>query len=139
MPTTALAKSVAPKTYMSGGGANDSTKIVRSSMRRSPLAPMCSVALRPCESNPRTLSTTELSRRVDPRLPDTLSSQTTSRAPGTSRPAITVATATATPSRTAAATSPISGKDSESMRSTKTSSVPPQVRPTANASSSDTP
>ena len=140
MPTTALAKSVAPNTYMSGGGANDSTKIVRSSMRRSPSAPMCSDALRPCRSRPRASSVTAASSGAEPRLPEARSSQTTSRAPGTSRPAMTVAIATASPVADRPRPRRRSrGTIAASTRSTNTSSVPPQVSPTANASSSDTP
>ena len=57
-------------------------------------------------------------------------------APG---PAITVATATGSPRSTAAAISPSSGNVVPSIGSTKMSMMPPQVSPTANASSSLTP
>ena len=65
--------------------------------------------------------------------------QMTRRAPTWPGPAITVATATGSPRSTAAAISPSSGKLARSTRSTKMSMIPPQVSPTANASSSLTP
>ena len=54
-------------------------------------------------------------------------------------PDTTVATATGSPRSTAAAMSPSSGNVCLLTGSTKTSRIPPQVRPTANASSSLTP
>ena len=52
---------------------------------------------------------------------------------------MTVATATGSSALTAAATSPSSGKVLLLTGSTKMSMMPPQVRPTANASSSEMP
>ncbi len=65
--------------------------------------------------------------------------QMTRLAPTCPGPAMTVATATGSSARTAAANSPSSGKDSWLAGSTKMSMIPPQVRPTAKASSSDMP
>ncbi|OFA47753.1 hypothetical protein BEN35_19990 [Streptomyces fradiae] len=50
-----------------------------------------------------------------------------------------VTTATGSPARMASAASPSSGNVVRSTRSTKSSTVPPQVSPTAKASSSATP
>ena len=52
---------------------------------------------------------------------------------------MTVATATGRPASMSTATSSSSGKVSRFTFSTKTSRMPPQVSPTANASSSETP
>ena len=52
---------------------------------------------------------------------------------------MTVARATGRPASMSAAISPSSGKVSRLTFSTQTSRMPPQVRPTANASSSETP
>ena len=52
---------------------------------------------------------------------------------------MTVASATGRPASMSAATSPSCGKVSRETCSTKTSRIPPQVRPTAKASSSETP
>ena len=68
-----------------------------------------------------------------------ISPQITRRAPTSPGPEITVATATGSPRSTAAAISPSSGKVCLLIGSTKISRMPPQVRPTANASSSLTP
>ncbi len=65
--------------------------------------------------------------------------QMTRLAPTLPGPPITVATATGSPRSTAAAISPSSGKRVLFTGSTKMSRMPPQVRPTANASSSLTP
>ena len=62
--------------------------------------------------------------------------QMTRRAPTWPGPSITVATATGVPDRTAAATSPSSGKVSWPTGSTKMSMIPPQVSPTEKAVSS---
>ena len=58
------------------------------------------------------------------------------RAPSNPGPEMTVATATGTSSRMAAATSPSPGKRSLLTGSTKSSMIPPQVSPTSNAASS---
>ena len=55
------------------------------------------------------------------------------------RPAVTVASATGSPAWIDAASAPNSGKVAARTASTKTSMIPPQVRPTVNASSSETP
>ena len=60
----------------------------------------------------------------------------TLRAPIWPGPEITVATATGSPRSTASWMSPSSGKVALLTGSTKMSRMPPQVRPTANASSS---
>src|SRR5262249_1214604 len=78
-----------------------------------------------------------LSRGDEP--PDPPAVQTTRLAPTGPGPAMTVATAPGSSARTAAATSPSSGNDCWLAGSTKISMMPPQVRPTANASSSLTP
>ena len=52
---------------------------------------------------------------------------------------MTVASATGRPASMSAAMSPSSGKVSRLTFSTQTSRIPPQVSPTANASSSETP
>jgi hypothetical protein len=52
---------------------------------------------------------------------------------------MTVASATGLPLRTSSASSPSSGNVSFDTFSTKTSRMPPQVRPTEKASSSETP
>src|SRR6185437_53537 len=76
-------------------------------------------------------------RRVEPRRAQGAGrSRVPSIRPG---PEITVATATGSPRSTAAAISPSSGNRALSIRSTKMSMIPPQVSPTANASSSLTP
>src|SRR5215469_13436175 len=92
---------------------------------------------------PRTSSSTASSSRSpepsDPSDARSTSPQITRRAPTWPGPEITVATATGSPRCTAAAISPSSGNVSLLMGSTKTSRIPPQVSPTANASSSLTP
>jgi hypothetical protein len=97
---------------------------------------------------PRTSSSTAASSRAEPSVPGAglappalvvSSAQMTRRAPVWPGPEITVATATGSPLPTAAAILPNSGKLVLSTRSTKTSMIPPQVSPTANASSSLTP
>ena len=140
---------MAPKTSIRGAGANEFTNTLSSSPRRSPCAPYLRMPVRPWASMPRTSSSTAASIRADPRVPDapacqpsgwSLSrAQITRRAPTWPGPAMTVATATGSPRSTAAAISPSSGKLAWSTRSTKMSMIPPQVRPTAKASSSLTP
>ena len=98
------------------------------------------MALRPTSSRPRASSRTASSSLPEPVLPSTLSGQTTSRLPKRSAgPATTVATATGDSVRTASATAWSWANVSGLTFSTKMSSIPPQVRPTAKASSSETP
>ena len=125
-------------------GAKDWTKTDSSSRLRSPSGPYRRVPVRPCASIPRASSSTAWSRRsplpsvpVEPAARS--SGQMIRRAPIRPGPAMIVATATGSSSRTAAATSPISGYDSWLTGSTKMSMMPPQVRPTEKASSSDMP
>src|SRR5215217_5005375 len=65
---TALAKSIAPKTYIRGGGAKDCIKTVTSSMRRCPRGPKWTVSVRPPSSIPRAASTIARSRSSLPDL-----------------------------------------------------------------------
>jgi hypothetical protein len=145
---TAAAKSIAPNTSIRGAGANDWTKTDSSSLLRSPSGPYLRTPVRPCASIPRASSSTAWSSRFpDPSVPDDRRPwgsvspvvQITRLAPTCPGPAMTVATATGSSARTAAATSPSSGNNSWLAGSTKTSMMPPQVRPTAKASSSDMP
>ena len=94
----------------------------------------------PWASMPRTSSSAAASSRSPPPSdpPDgrAASPQMTRRAPIRPGPEMTVATATGSPRSTAAAISPSSGNVALLTGSTKMSRMPPQVRPTANASSS---
>ncbi len=140
---------MAPNTSIRGAGANEFTNTLSSSPRRSPCSPYRRIPVRPWASMPRTSSSTAASSRAAPRVPDApacqpsgwelLLAQITRRAPIRPGPEITVATATGSPRSTAAAISPSSGNRLLSIRSTKMSMIPPQVSPTANASSSLTP
>src|ERR687890_351848 len=66
---TAEAKSMAPKTYIRGGGAKDWIKTATSSIRRWPRGPKWIVPVRPPSSMPRAASTTALSRSSLPAVP----------------------------------------------------------------------
>jgi hypothetical protein len=127
LPTraTAAAKSIAPKTSIRGGGANEFTNTLSSSPRRSPCAPYLRIPVSPWASMPRTSSSTAASSLApEPSVPDapvcqpspaasgpawSERPQITRRAPTRPGPAITVATATGSPRSTAAAMSPSSG------------------------------
>src|SRR2546423_1093418 len=125
---------------MRGGGAWEATKRVSSSPRRCPSRPYRRVALRPGASRPRESSAAAASSRSEPSVPSVRSGQTTSRrASRVASPVTQVTTATGVPVRIASATAPSSGNADRSTRSTNTSMMPPQVSPTANASSSMTP
>ncbi len=90
---------------------------------------------------PRASSTTASVARADPSSPATRSGQITTRRPSRSASgcSMIVAMATGTSACTASTTSARSGNVSALIDSTYTSMIPPQVRPTANASSSLTP
>src|SRR5919107_1229043 len=66
---TAEAKSMAPNTYIRGGGANDWMKTATSSIRRCPVGPKWRVSVLPPSSSPLAASTTALSRSPLPAVP----------------------------------------------------------------------
>src|SRR5215217_1691734 len=90
---TAEAKSMAPNTYILGGGAKDWIKTATSSMRRCPRGPKWRVSVLPPSSNPRAASTTALSSSLLPAVPTCSSGATSSLLPNPG-PSITVAIAT---------------------------------------------
>src|SRR5215210_5069020 len=91
---TALAKSIAPKTYILGGGAKDWINTATSSIRRWPLDPKWRVSVLPPSRRPRAASTIALSRSSLPAEPIWSSGVTRILPPSEpSGPAMTVATA----------------------------------------------
>src|SRR5689334_231997 len=135
----AAAKSMAPNTSIRGGGANDCTNTASSSSRRCPSAPYRSTVVVPCSRTPRASSVTASSSRSEPSEPARRSGHTARWAPIGPGPAMTVASATGSARSIEAATGPNPGTVARETGSTKTSMMPPHVRPTANASSSLTP
>src|SRR4051794_34808876 len=93
MRATAEAKSMAPNTYILGGGAKDWTKTATSSMRRCPRGPKCRVSVLPPSNNPLAASITALSSSPLPALPTWSPGATSSLLP-IPGPSMTVAIAT---------------------------------------------
>src|SRR4051812_33594885 len=124
---------------MRGGGAKECTKTASSSSRRSPWRPYRRMPVVPCASMPRASSSTASSSRSRPSEPSERSGHTIRRAPISPGPSVTVAIATGSCRSIEATTSPNSGNVARLIGSTRTSRMPPQVSPTAKASSSLTP
>src|SRR3954465_4993265 len=112
------------------GGAKELTNSSRSSPRRSPSWPKCSIPVRPAASMPRASAVTASSRRCSPKLPEARAGQSTIRRPiRSSGPFTHVTTATGSCRSTDSLISPSSGDDSRDTGPTKTPTKPPPARP----------
>ncbi len=131
---------MAPKTIIRGGGTLDSTNRVRSAVQRDPLSETAKAPVRPASSMARVSATAVRSSSGCPSRPPSYepSGWTSSALPSSSAgPRATRATAAGSPRAAAdsAAANTLRPGASAVTGVTRTSMDPPQVSPTAKASS----